>query len=45
MNRLRAVAVAVLLSTSIACHLPKQLTQNQVLTIIADSLYGSDLAC
>ncbi len=28
-----------------ACRLPKQLTQAQTLTIIADTLYGVDLAC
>ncbi len=45
MRLVHAVVVASLLSTAVACHLPKQLTQNQVLTIIADSLYGVDLAC
>jgi hypothetical protein len=39
-----ALILTLALSLS-ACRLPKQLTQPQVLTIIADTLYGIDLAC
>lgn len=39
-----ALILALVCSLS-ACRLPKQLTQAQTLTIIADTLYGVDLAC